>query len=303
MSGISCGLARSAHGRTLNPPRDIAIRKRVSNVGEATAGNYRIIPIEFPWGWGTKKEGERKKGERKELKRFTSFFPFVFRLFLFFFFFFRWRQASRAFCLNHTPIVAKRRARISQREITKLRIPPFSLFFRRAEPMRNRNWVEIKWTCLLLGLRERQRERGRGNVKKWRKWKELCVTSLRSCTFCKSFFRFAELLREKRAWKKFSFVGLIVNIERAMFCMIRTNCGEQFSNNTSSLVASSRKIFFRGKREFPLHKFNCLFSVKVCQELGPCLVNFSQWNHLSSHFADINFARYILSSSKIILDL
>ena len=162
MSGISCGLARSAHGRTLNPPRDIAIRKRVSNVGEATAGNYRIIPIEFPWGWGTKKEGGKKERRTERTQTVYQFFSFCFPSFSFFlFFFFRWRQASRAFCLNHTPIVAKRRARISQREITKLRIPPFSLFFRRAEPMRNRNWVEIKWTCLLLGLRERTTERKR----------------------------------------------------------------------------------------------------------------------------------------------
>lgn len=39
---------------TLNPPHDITIRKRDSNV-EAAAGNYRIIPIEFPWG-GKKRE-------------------------------------------------------------------------------------------------------------------------------------------------------------------------------------------------------------------------------------------------------
>lgn len=67
MSEISCGLVRPAMAHTLNPPHDITIRKRDSNV-EAAAGNYRIIPIEFPWGG--------KKKRMKEFERFTSSFLF-----------------------------------------------------------------------------------------------------------------------------------------------------------------------------------------------------------------------------------
>lgn len=83
MSEISCGFVRPAMAHTLNPPHDITIRKRDSNV-EAAAGNYRIIPIEFPWG-----------GKKKRMKRTRTVYQF-------FSLFFRYRRASRAFCLNHT---------------------------------------------------------------------------------------------------------------------------------------------------------------------------------------------------------
>lgn len=70
MSEISCGFVRPAMAHTLNPPHDITIRKRDSNV-EAAAGNYRIIPIEFPWG-GKKKENEKNSNGLPVL---FSFFP------------------------------------------------------------------------------------------------------------------------------------------------------------------------------------------------------------------------------------
>ena len=151
MSGISCvGSQRFKPPRSaaLNPPRDIASRKRVSNVGEATASNYRIIPIEFPWGEEQGKRKEKKIGERKGLKRFTNLFPFVFRLFLFLFFFSLASSFPVRFVSNHTLCCIERRARISQREITKLRvheyIAHFSAFPGPSQCDKIENWVEIK---------------------------------------------------------------------------------------------------------------------------------------------------------------